>query len=204
MLIDADWCWLMLVDADWYQLMLIDADWCWLICWLMLIDAQIRFNWVFFCRSVPTELLRSFFWHVLGIQANHHFQLLFTTFTFTLNSKLVSLSLSSRHSPHLWRRVPLFGWSSCRYGHWRGSCSWQVQILQEQRHKQITKTNNPKPDQQTNAEVESIVQCFLFRLYPPLSNIQEISVQIAKKVGKHCVSNKMIHIRHSISVVTKN
>ena len=37
--------------------MLIEADWC----WLMLIDAQIRFKWVFFCRSVPPELLRSFF-----------------------------------------------------------------------------------------------------------------------------------------------
>ena len=71
MLIDADWCWLMLIDADWCRLMLIDADWgwlmpidagwCWLICWLMLIDAQIRFNPVFFCRSVPPELLRSFF-----------------------------------------------------------------------------------------------------------------------------------------------
>ena len=40
--------------------MLIDDDWCWLICWLMLIDAQIRFNRVFFCRSVLPELLRSF------------------------------------------------------------------------------------------------------------------------------------------------
>ena len=34
-----------------------DADWCLLI----LIDAQIRFNHVFFCRSVPPELLQSFF-----------------------------------------------------------------------------------------------------------------------------------------------
>ena len=65
-LIDAHWCWLVLIDADWCWLMLICADWCWLVlvddecCWLMLIDAQIRFNCVFFCRSVPPELLRSF------------------------------------------------------------------------------------------------------------------------------------------------
>ena len=36
--------------------MLTDADWC----WLMLINAQLWFNWGFFCRSVPPELLRSF------------------------------------------------------------------------------------------------------------------------------------------------
>ena len=58
-LYDAGWCWLMLTDddrRDWGWLMLIDADWC----WLMLIDAEIRFNQVFFCRSVPPQLLRSF------------------------------------------------------------------------------------------------------------------------------------------------
>ena len=44
----------------------------------------------------------------------------------------ISLSLSSRHSPHLWRCVPLFGRSSCRYGHWRRSRSRQVQILLQQ------------------------------------------------------------------------
>ena len=76
-LIDANWCWLMLIDADcfwlkliwtdWCWLMLINADWCWLMlidadwCWLMLIDAQIRFNQVFFYRSVPPKLLRSLF-----------------------------------------------------------------------------------------------------------------------------------------------
>ena len=62
--------------------------------------------------------------------------------------------------------------------------------------KQTTKPNK----KQTNAEVESIVQCFLFRLYPPLSNIQEISVQIAKKVGKHSVFDKRmcVHIKHNI------
>ena len=51
----------MLINTDWCLLMLIDAFWYWLICWLMLIDAQIRFNRVFFCRSVHPELLRSFF-----------------------------------------------------------------------------------------------------------------------------------------------
>ena len=66
MLIDADWCWLTLIEAEWCWLMLIDTDWCWLVlidadwCWLMLINAQIRFNRVFFCRSVPPEFLRSF------------------------------------------------------------------------------------------------------------------------------------------------
>ena len=59
-LIYANWCWLMLIDADWSWLKLSCADWCSLI----LIDARIRFNKVFFCRSVPLELLRSFFrWH---------------------------------------------------------------------------------------------------------------------------------------------
>ena len=57
MLIDADWCWLMLIDmliyADWY------VDWC-LLTWFFLIDDQLRFNQVFFCRSVPPEFLRSF------------------------------------------------------------------------------------------------------------------------------------------------
>ena len=85
MLIDTDWCWLMLIDSDWcwliqiigIRLMLIDSDWSWLVlidadrCWLilinadwywsMLIDAQIRFNQVIFCRSVPPELFRPFF-----------------------------------------------------------------------------------------------------------------------------------------------
>ena len=67
MLIDADWCWLMLIDADRFSLKLICADWCWLVLinadwsWLSLIYAQIRFNQVFFCRSVPPELLWSFF-----------------------------------------------------------------------------------------------------------------------------------------------
>ena len=37
---------------------------------------------------------------------------------------------------------------------------------------------------QTVLGVNSKVHYFLFRLYPPLSNIQEISVQIAKKVRK--------------------
>ena len=75
--LDADWCWLMLIDADWCWLTLIVSDFCWLMlmdatecwlmlmnadwCWLRLIDAQIRFNKVFFCRSVPPELLRSFY-----------------------------------------------------------------------------------------------------------------------------------------------
>ena len=54
--IDAGWCWLILIDAGWFWFMLIDAYWC----WLMSIYAQIRFNWVFFCRGVPPELLRSF------------------------------------------------------------------------------------------------------------------------------------------------
>ena len=61
MLIDADWSWLMLIDADWCWLALNNADWC----WLMLIEARIRFNQVFFCRSVTPELLRSFFFKVL-------------------------------------------------------------------------------------------------------------------------------------------
>ena len=56
MLTDTDWCSLMLIDADWRWRFLIWADWCW---W-MLIDAQIRFSQVFFCRSVPPELLRWF------------------------------------------------------------------------------------------------------------------------------------------------
>ena len=71
-LIDADRCWLMLVDGDWWWLMLIDADWCWLIYWLMLIDAQTRFNRVFFCRSVPPELLRSFLKPVQMLQKVRH------------------------------------------------------------------------------------------------------------------------------------
>ena len=65
--IDADRCWLILIDSDWCWLFLISADWCWYMLidavWfcLMLFDAQTRFNCVFFCRSVPPELLRSFF-----------------------------------------------------------------------------------------------------------------------------------------------
>ena len=40
----------------------IDVDWRWLMpnCWVMMIDAQIRFNQVFFCRSVSPEFLRWF------------------------------------------------------------------------------------------------------------------------------------------------
>ena len=36
--------------------MLINAE----LCLSMLIDAQISFKWVFFCRTVPLELLQSF------------------------------------------------------------------------------------------------------------------------------------------------
>ena len=38
----------------------------------MLIDAQIRFNRVFFCRSVPPELLRSFLHLQCDISFTHH------------------------------------------------------------------------------------------------------------------------------------
>ena len=86
MLIDADWCWLMLIDADWCQLMLIDAIWCsnkvqpgfCLSFWNSsqwtgsdFLDRIVKglYFWniilatlsVFVCRSVPPELLRSFF-----------------------------------------------------------------------------------------------------------------------------------------------
>ena len=44
---------------------------------------------------------------------------------------------------------------------------------------------------QTVLGVNSKVHYFLFRLYPPLSNIQEISVQIAKKVRKFLGGIKM-------------
>ena len=58
MLIDAvwyaDWYWLMLTDCAWGWLKLLSAEWCWLM-------LKKRFNCVFFCRSVPPELLRSFF-----------------------------------------------------------------------------------------------------------------------------------------------
>ena len=37
--------------------------------------------------------------------------------------------ISLRHSSHLWRRVPLLGGSSCRYGVWGGSRGWQVAIF---------------------------------------------------------------------------
>ena len=66
---DTDWCWLIMLDADWFWLMLTDSDWSWLVlielinaawCWLMFINAQMRFNRVFCCQSVPPELLRSF------------------------------------------------------------------------------------------------------------------------------------------------
>ena len=42
---------------------------------------------------------------------------------------LSSFSVWPRHSSHLWRRVPLLGGSSRRYGVWGGSRGWQVAIF---------------------------------------------------------------------------
>ena len=45
--------------------------------------------------------------------------------------------ISLRHSSHLWRRVPLLGGSSCRYGVWGGSRGWQVAIFSQAQIRQF-------------------------------------------------------------------
>ena len=107
---------------------------------------------------------------------------------------VIPLSLLSRHSSHLGRCVPLFSRSSCRYGHRRRSRSWQVvgydaniQTNKQGLNLSQTKYKSTRDSKRTHS----------FRLSPPLSNIQEISVQIAKKVNivtntNVCGNNKLL------------
>ena len=89
-----------------------------------------------------------------------------------------SLSIP-RHSPHFGRSFPLRSRSSRRYGVWRRSCGRQVKIKGNISWGSRSVGFTPTFYGQYHSDVTTEI---FFRLYPPLSNIQEISVQIAKKV----------------------